>query len=355
MNTKLAILAVLGVAVIVGFYFLAPHPGRHPSEVVVLSYGGEFADAQRAAYFDPFRKETGVSVSEASYDGEYGKLKAAVESKNVPWDVVDLESSALLRGVRDGILVKVDTDKLSTKDILPAAVHPYGIATDFYSVSLGYNTAKFPASGRHPENWKDFWDTKNFPGPRCMKKDPRFSLEIALMADGVPLDQIYADGKLDIDRAFRSLDRIKRDVRVWWTSGQQPIQLLSSGEVVMVAAFGARIFNAADKEKQAVAVSWDQGILDTEYWAVLAGAAHVDQALRFIDFASRPDRQAELSKHIPLGPVNSRAFDFMPPELARKLNTYPDNYKKQLLLNAQYWARNEEAVREQFNQWLGQP
>ena len=36
------------------------------------------------------------------------------------------------------------------------------------------------------------------------------------MADGVPWDKVYP---MDIDRAFKSLDRIKPHVDVWWTSG----------------------------------------------------------------------------------------------------------------------------------------
>jgi putative spermidine/putrescine transport system substrate-binding protein len=326
---------------------------KQSAEVVVLSYGGEFADHQRAAYYEPFAKETSIRVNEASYDGEYGKLKAAVESGNVPWDVADIESSALLRGVKDNLFTKIDPTKVNTTDLFPQAVHPYAIATDFYSVSLGYNTNKFPSAGRHPSNWKDFWDVTTFPGPRALKKDPRFTLEIALMADGVPLDKVYEGGKLDLDRAFKSLDRIKPHVKVWWTSGQQPIQLVADGEVVMAAAYGARMFVAVNAEKKPIGVSWDQGIVDVEYWAVLRGARHVDEAFRFIDFASRADRQAAFSNTFPLGPVNRRAFENISSERAQQLNTSPENFRKQLLLSAQYWADNEQAVVERFNQWLG--
>lgn len=323
------------------------------AELVVLSYGGEFADAQRAAYFAPFTKATGTRVVEAAYNGEYGKLKAAVESGTVPWDVVDLESSALLRGVRDSILQPIDPSQLHLNDLLPAAIHSHGIATDFYSVSLAYNTRAFPPGPKRPSSWRDFWDVKAFPGPRCLKRDPRFTLEIALLADGVDLKDVYASGRLDVDRAFRSLDRIKPYVKVWWTSGQQPIQLLSDGEVAMVAAFGARLFNASNEGKP-VAVSWNEGIVDTEYWTIPRGAKNVSSALAFIAFASRPDRQAEFAMHIPLGPVNRKTFEVLPTERAVALNTHPNNYDKQLLLNARFWAMHEEAVRERFNQWLTQ-
>ncbi|MFC1572892.1 extracellular solute-binding protein [Candidatus Eisenbacteria bacterium] len=325
-----------------------------PEEIVVLSYGGEFATAQRAAFFDPFQVKTGIRIVDASYGGEYGRLKAAVESGNVPWDVVDVEASALLRGIRDELFLPIDYSIVDSTDLVPEVVTRFGVGTDIYSVSMGYNTNAFPPGADAPGNWQDFWNTERFPGPRCMKKDPRFTLEIALLADGVPLDEVYAGGTLDVDRAFRSLDRIKDDIAVWWTSGQQPIQLLADGEVVMAAAFGARLFNAQFRDERPVAMNWAGGVLDVEYWTVLRGSKNVQAALQFIDFASQAEQQAELPRHLPLGPVNKRAFEHIPEELARRLNTHPINLERQVFLDADYWADHESDILERFNQWLGE-
>jgi putative spermidine/putrescine transport system substrate-binding protein len=333
---------------------VAPSEISSTREIVVLSYGGEFAEAQRGAYFKPFQEHTGVTVSEASYNGEYGKLKSMVESGNVTWDVVDVESSALLRGIQDGIFQRVDREKLQVSDLIPEAVNDFAVGTDFYSVSLGFNSEQFPPGKPQPQNWKDFWDVEKFPGPRSLKKDPRFTLEIALLADGVPLAEVYDGGKLDVDRAFTSLDRIKPHITVWWTSGQQPIQLLSDGEVDLAAAFGARIYNAQHKDGLPVSMSWEQGLIDVEYWGILRGAKNPNLSIEFINFASRPDRQAAFSSLIPLGPVNKQAFRFLSPELASELNTHPENFSKQLILNAKFWAENEESIRDRFNKWLGE-
>ena len=321
-------------------------------EIVVLSYGGEFADAQRAAFYAPFEKETGIKVSEASYNGEYGKLKSMVETGNVAWDVVDIEASALMRGIKEDLFIPIDYKVVDKTDLIPDAVHEYGVATDFYSVALGYNTKAFPEGTAQPNDWLDFWNVDKFPGARCMKKDPRFTLEIALMADGVEPKDLYMSGGLDLDRAFKSLDKIKPYVKVWWTSGHQPIQLLGDGEVVMAAAFGARMWNAQHKDKKPVAMTWNQGIVDIEYWVILRGAKKPELSMKFINSASRADSQAEFPKHIPLGPVNTKAFEKMAPELAKDLNTYPANLEKQAVLNAAWWAENEAKVQELWNTWL---
>ncbi|ODV43375.1 hypothetical protein AWV79_17990 [Cupriavidus sp. UYMMa02A] len=41
-------------------------------------------------------------------------------------------------------------------------------------------------------------------------------LEFALLADGVPKDKLYP---IDVQRALKSLDRIKKNVVKWWDTG----------------------------------------------------------------------------------------------------------------------------------------
>jgi len=68
-------------------------------------------------------------------------------------------------------------------------------------------------------------------GRRGLRKYPFDTIEQALMADGVQTAGVYP---CDLDRAFAALDRLKPDVAVWWTSGAQLEQLLTSGEVDMI-------------------------------------------------------------------------------------------------------------------------
>jgi len=90
---------------------------------------------------------------------------------------------------------------------------------------------------------------KKFPGRRALRNHPIATLEAALMADGVAPDKLYP---LDVDRAFRKLEEIKPNVTVWWTSGAQSAQLLTTAEVDMVMAWNGRI-TALTKEGAKVA------------------------------------------------------------------------------------------------------
>ena len=56
--------------------------------------------------------------------------------------------------------------------------------------------------------------------------------EIALLADGAKPEEVYP---IDVERALKSLDKIKDDV-IWWSSGAEPIQLLASGEIPLANA-----------------------------------------------------------------------------------------------------------------------
>ena len=105
-----------------------------------------------------------------------------------------------------------------------------------YSVAIGWREKAFP--GKVPPGWAAFWDTKNFPGQRSLRKHPIYALEMALIADGVPMDKLYP---IDVDRAFKKLEELKPHVLVWWSSGAQSAQVLKDGEVDMVAAWNGRI------------------------------------------------------------------------------------------------------------------
>src|SRR5215471_20344924 len=94
--------------------------------LVVVSWGGPYQAAERHAVFEPFEKATGVRIIEQS-PTSYGKLKAMVKSGNVEWDVVDAECDFIPRGVRDGLLEKLDYSVINKNGILPEMVFPSGI------------------------------------------------------------------------------------------------------------------------------------------------------------------------------------------------------------------------------------
>jgi putative spermidine/putrescine transport system substrate-binding protein len=168
------------------------------------------------------------------------------------------------------------------------------------------------------------------------------------MADGVQIKEVYP---CNVDRAFAALDRIKPEVAVWWTSGAQLEQLLTSGEVDMIPTWISRA-QSAQANGAPVEIVWDQGIWGGDNWSILAGTPNADACREFIKFASDPKRQAALTEYFPAGLTQPEAFDLIKPEIAKNCPTYPDNIKKGLKIDAKFWFDNQASVIERFNGWV---
>lgn len=335
---------LLTLSLIVAAGCKAP-PSNAANELVVASYGGSYQEAQRKAFFEPFEKETGIKIKEAEWSGEYAKLKAMVDTGQPTWDLVTAaEASVIARGAKEGILDRIDYTGLDKSKFFPEALTDYSVGLDFFSTVIAYNTK----SAERPRNWSEFWDTKRFPGRRSLRNDPRTTLEFALLADGVAKENLYP---LDVERAFKSLDKIRPAVGVWWTTGSQPPQLLADGEVKFASAFNGRIWAAAVRDKQPLAVEWDGGALDTDSFIIPRGAKHRQAALKLIQFISRPEVQIALTRYINYGPTVREAYDRLTPEQRSILPSSPENKVHQFVFNGRWWAENESAVLERWTKW----
>ena len=138
--------------------------------------------------------------------------------------------------------------------------------------------------GAVPNGWTDFWDTKNSPAiaPDRHRAGGTPELEFALMAAGVPPDKLYP---LDIDKAFASYDKIKGDVVKWWDTGAVPMQLLTDREVVLTSVWNGRMA-AIQAAGVPAAISWHQGLLKRDCWAVPKNAPNKANAMKFIAFST---------------------------------------------------------------------
>ena len=320
--------------------------------ISVMSFGGAYQEAQRKAVFETYTAKTGTAVSEQEYGGEIAKIAAMIESGNTTVDVVDVDAPTLLQGCDEGIFETIDWSKIGPKeDWLEGTTSDCGVGTIVYSTALAYNGATLKDG---PKVIADLFDTTKFPGKRGLWKNPATNLEFALLADGVPADQVYEvlSTPEGVDRAFAKLDTIKDSI-VWWEAGAQAPQLLASGEVVMTTAWNGRIYNA-NKEGKDFRIVWDNQILDSNYWVIPKGAKNIDASMAFIKYAVDPEVLAGTTKYIPYGPVRTSAAEFVTPEDAANLPTSPQNMTVALTLDNAFWADNGDEIRKRFTTWLAQ-
>ena len=337
---------------VLGLMAMTTAPAFAEGSISVMSFGGAYQEAQRKAVFETYTAATGIKVDEQEYGGEIAKIAAMIESGNTTIDVVDVDAPTLLQGCDEGIFEKIDWDQIGPKDDwLDGTTSECGVGTIVYSTSLAYNAA---ALSDGPTVIADLFDTAKFPGKRGLWKNPATNLEFALLADGVPADQVYEvlSTPEGLDRAFAKLDTIKGDI-VWWEAGAQAPQLLASGEVVMTTAWNGRIYNA-NKEGQDFKIVWDNQILDSNYWAIPKGAKDIAASMAFIKYAVDPQILAGTTKYIPYGPVRKSAAEFVTPEDAANLPTSPENLTVALTLDNAFWADNGDEIRKRFTTWLAQ-
>jgi putative spermidine/putrescine transport system substrate-binding protein len=318
-------------------------------DLTVVSWGGAYQEAQKKVYFEPFQK-TGTKLTDESWDGGIGVLRAKVEGGASTWDVVQVEAEELVLGCEEGLFEKIDFAKVGGKEpYLPAAVHPCGVGAIVYHFILAYDGDKLKDG---PKSWQDFWDTKKYPGKRGLRQGPKSNLEFALMADGVPPADVYKVLKTDagVDRAFKKLDEIRGDL-IFWKAGAQPPQLLASGEVVMTAAYNGRISAANDKDKKNFKIVWNGGLYTIDSWVILKDSPMKDAAYKFIDFAGKAEHQAKLPEFISYGVTNKQAAQLISTKLMPDLPTNPKNLESAIELDAQFWIDNIDRLTERFNKW----
>lgn len=319
-------------------------------KIVVRDSGGFYTEAFRKIFYAPFTAKTGIEVVSVTSPPEpIAQVRTMVESKHLLWDIAALSHRAVKTLTADGIfLERHGLEQDAVVSSIPAQfMSPYGVGSNVYSTVLAYRVDKFKGP-QAPKSWKDFWDVKNFPGRRSLRNHPFDTIEAALMASGVAAEKVYP---CDLDRAFKSLDKIKSHIAVWWAYGAQTEQLLKNDEIDLILIWTGRVQEAINAGVP-VKVVWDQHIYKCESWAILKGTPNLEACRQFIKFVSEPKRQALLAP-LGVGPVHSGAFEYIvDPEQKKRLPTYPDNLKKGICTDATYWLKAQKEAMERFNHWI---
>jgi len=339
-------LSALAIAAATGSAFAA-------DSLTITSWGGAYQTSQDEAYFKPYTAKTGTKITQEEYNGEAARIRAMVESGNTTWDAIDVDAATAQQGCDEGFMLPIDYSKFGGKDkFVKGSTFECAVPTIIYSTVYAYDADKIKDG---PKTIADLFDTKKWPGKRALQKTPFGNLEFALMADGVPADKVYEmlKTKEGVDRAFKKLDTVKKDV-VWWEAGAQPPQLLASGEVVMTTSWNGRIFNANKMDKKNFKIVWDGQLQDWDLWAIPKGVKNVDATYKFLQFASSPEAQAAQTKYISYGPALAAATPLIDPMILKDLPTAPENSKTALANDPVFWGDNKEELLKRFNTWLAQ-
>lgn len=316
-------------------------------ELTVVMWGGEDQKTHVRDAIEPWAKQNNVNLKQDE-PSDYAKFQTQVESGKVSWDLVEVEPHFATKACKNGWAEKLDKTKIDTSLVKAELTGECAVPVLEYAFTIGYNSDVYSAEN-HPRTWAEFFDTQKFPGKRGFWKDATGAIfEAALIADGVAPDQLYP---LDLDRAFRKLDTIKKDI-VWYDSGAMQQELVSSGETPLIQAWNGRIYRAATAGRPA-AQEWNQHILSYDQLVIPHGSENATTAQDWIGwYLKNPEAQAAYSNDTGYGPVSDAAMQHIKPEVATELPSSPQNAgKRSTIMNYTYWEQNYEDVTQRLEEW----
>ncbi|MDG4649735.1 extracellular solute-binding protein [Roseibacterium sp. SDUM158017] len=324
----------------------------------VVTWGGSYQTSQRNAYAPGFA----TPIVWLEYRGGLDEIRAQVRRGEIAWDVVDVLGHDARAGCEEGLFLRLPDDlfpaDLDGDLVIPRPNDCVGPNITWSWVAAFDRTA-FPHAA--PASVADFFDTQAFPGRRAIAAFPQANLEMALMADGVAAGDVYAvlatdEGK---DRAFAVLTRIAPDLHLW-SSGEEPVDLLRSGEVAMTTAYNGRVAAAELAGAARIGTIHAGQILDEEWFVIVAGTPNEAAALDFLRHVARPEQQAAQARWIPYGPMRRSALRIIAagepwfhtgvPVLPH-IPTSEDRVEGALVLDPDFWAGHGPELTARFADW----
>ena len=306
-------------------------------QVIIGNYGGTTEDARKAAFWDSFTERTGVKVVPADIPGNLGNQMLGGE---VParWDAFHGSPSESRTAQLNGKKELPTTPDIAHEDLIDEAYRPYV----WQSFFVGYVPAALPdtfADGQ-PQTWADFFDLKKFPGKRGWpaKEYTSGTHEAALLADGVPPDEIYP---MDIERAHAKIKSIVPEINVYQQFPQAQ-SFLTSKTVALCYGPNGLWKGLADKNVD-LEVFWTMiPVLQPNGMCTIPDAPNMDAVMALAAWCNDPKRQADFALRTNYGPPSEAAFDEISEEDQQLLPNAPG--REVVTPDIEWLAENEEAL-----------
>lgn len=328
-------LALCGMAGVATSAVMAGDAKAAADHIVMWNWGGISEECHGSAIGVPFQEKTGMGMKFDTSGPLEGKIREMVDSGNVTADVCDADLFNAVSLGPTGHLEAIDYSVVSKDRTLPQYALEYGVSVILYGYAFVYDTEAY--GDNPPQNWADFFDTEKFPGTRALYKWANGSLEGALMADGVPGDQLYP---LDMDRALNKIKSIKDD-SIYWGSGSEVHSMCVNGEASMAIIWQNRGKNIeADTEGRYKLVNNQAMAMPGAYIVPKGNPAGREAVMQFIATAQEVPSQLAILECLGMTPSNPEAFDQIPEDQIPYAITSSENIDKIVYNDPVWWGEN---------------
>jgi putative spermidine/putrescine transport system substrate-binding protein len=315
----------------------------------VAAYGGALNDTLTTLFAEPYSQKSGVKVSFGAGASLALARLQTMSGGPAQWDIINLTGSEYVSAIKDKLIVPYDYSIIDASQVPPQYKEEYGIKFALFLFVMCWDEKKI-SGDQAPKSWQDFWDTRRYPGKRSLDANisDGSTLELALLADGVPLDKLFP---LDVERSLKSLDKLGRDNIIWYNTNQEPIQQLTSGAVTLATAFHGRVL-LANRAGARLGFTPAYSGVSGNYYCVSSASANKPEAFRFLNYMlTNVDADVAYMKATAYAIPNKAALPLLPKEIADILPTNPALQDKVFIKNDAWWAANLDATTQRFKEW----
>jgi putative spermidine/putrescine transport system substrate-binding protein len=314
--------------------------------LVITSWGGVWTQDEQKYWWGPFEKATGVKV-ESVINGSDPSIPALLQEQqnNVSIDLVEPLNPTIM--LNKGEAENFPSWLLSTfKSELRSGTYTKN------TIDIG-NTADVIACNpavmkKCPLTPAEFFDVKDYPGPRAIVDDPTAAIPYALEALGENPTKLFP---LNISKGIAELQKIKSDISVWPSSGSQQQQVLTDKTVGAEILWNGRAYVVQQQNIPGLIISWKGALLpEPNGFLVPKGAPNADVAFAYLKWlADHPINQAKWTEALTYPTPAKTLASLIPKKVAAAL---PVGQKVTYTSNT-WFAKNETALQQAWQNFLG--
>ena len=273
--------------------------------IVSTVFGGVYETEYRKAIIEPFAKATGINVQLKLGSSAEWLTSSLVNRRNPEIDVLLLPYPDNIRAVMENVgldLTQADIPNLA--DVAPVWLDQWkhqGVGLDYVSYGIAYREDLCP---KPIKSWKDLWD-------------PALKDKVTLPAIGIfgSWETIVMAARLNggnednLAPAFPALKQLRGNVRQFFRSGVDIVNMLSSGEawaVGMTTHIPAYSLIDAGKPVKYVIPS-EGGMVGAVSYHIARNTRNAELCKKFVNFALSIPVQEAVCEGLVAGPTNTKA------------------------------------------------
>jgi len=315
--------------------------------VNVYAWSGEIP----AHLIRQFEEKTGITVNFSEFDSNENMYAKLLVSQVPLFDVIQPSHYFVTRLRKQNLLAKLDKTKIPNhKNIAPFFRHLAHDPENSYSVPFYWGTTGLFFNDKvykmgSIKSWSDLWQ-KKYRDQLLLLNDPREVFSVALLTLGYSINSANPQ---ELKKAYLRLLQLLPNVKVFTLNSLQAIMV--DEDVSIGMAWNGDFFKARQENPHLQFVYPKEGFpIWIECFAIPKGAAHYDNALKFINFMLNAKNSAMASLESGYATTNAAAIAYLPNHIRNNPILYPTpktlrrgyfqaNINREVLINYEkYWT-----------------